>query len=196
MSIISTSQTGFPYAPFVLSSISDEDQVTQVPLNRFSDEMITQPNRGQEIFTQTQSSSREWAFSENGGSALLGVNLGELEIPQIQIRFPKVTFQTLQKWQGTVIEISPDTFLAVLTSIDGEEIEQEAEIYLNEVEEEDRYLVKPGAIFYWSIGYLNRPSGRIRASMIRFRRVPKWSKQDVNAAKNRAESLRKSLFGE
>ena len=136
------------------------------------------------------------SFSENGGSALLGVNLGELEIPQIQIRFPKVTFQTLQKWQGTVIEISPDTFLAVLTSIDGEEIEQEAEIYLNEVEEEDRYLVKPGAIFYWSIGYLNRPSGRIRASMIRFRRVPKWSKQDVNAAKNRAESLRKSLFGE
>ena len=58
MSIISTSQTGFPYAPFVLSSISDEDQVTQVPLNRFSDEMITQPNRGQEILTQTKSSSR------------------------------------------------------------------------------------------------------------------------------------------
>ena len=94
-----------------------------------------------------------------------------------------------------MIEVGPDTFLARLTRIVGEGPDQEAEIYLNEVEEEDHALIEPGAVFYWSIGYLDRPSGRIRASVVRFRRLPAWTRRQLEAARAEAAKLRDLLHG-
>lgn len=95
-------------------------------------------------------------------------------------------FKVLQKWEGYVLEIDNEVFRARLIPISGQEDIQEAEIYLSEVTEEDRDLLEPGAVFYWSIGYLVRPSGTLRASLIRFRRLPAWSEDQLYKAERDA----------
>ena len=108
---------------------------------------------------------------------------------------PPESFHPLQEWEGHVLEVSNETFLARLIPIQGEGQDQEAEIYLEEVDQADRALIEPGAVFYWSIGYLDRPSGRMRASMLRLRRLPNWTKRDVLQAEGEAEQM-KALFAD
>jgi hypothetical protein len=101
--------------------------------------------------------------------------------------------KVIQKWEGYVIEVEQDTFRARLVPIVGEGSDQEAEIYLEEVEKEDRALIEPGAVFYWSIGYLDRPSGRISASSIRFRRLPGWTKREMDSVDAKVARLKNLL---
>ncbi|NOX62147.1 MAG: hypothetical protein GXP42_09420 [Chloroflexi bacterium] len=103
------------------------------------------------------------------------------------------SFKAIQKWEGYVIEVYEDTFLARLIPIVGEGTDQNAEIYIEEVEPADRVLIEPGAVFYWSIGYLDKPSGRHRDSYIRFRRLPAWSQRELDAAKRKANRLKELL---
>ena len=102
-------------------------------------------------------------------------------------------FQALQKWHGHVLEVREDTFVARLTPTAGEGPEQEAELYVEEVAADDRWLIEPGAVFYWSIGYLDRPSGRLRVSILRFRRLPAWTYRELSSARQRANEF-KNLF--
>lgn len=102
-------------------------------------------------------------------------------------------FKAIQKWEGYVIEVHKETFFARLIPIVGEGTDQNAEIYIEEVEPADRKLIKPGAVFYWSIGYLEKSSGRHRDSYIRFRRLPAWSQRELEAAKEKANRLKKLL---
>lgn len=103
-------------------------------------------------------------------------------------------FSAQQKWVGFVTEAGDNTFRARITTMVGEGYVQDAEIYSSEVDVSDRVLIKPGAMFYWSIGYLDRPSGRFRTSIIRFRRLPVWTDTEVADAKSIIEDL-KGLFG-
>jgi hypothetical protein len=98
-------------------------------------------------------------------------------------------FKALQKWEGYVLDVTEDSFRARLVTIEGEGPTQEVEIPLEELVQEDRKLVEPGAVFYWSIGYLDRPSGRLRTSLIRFRRLPAWSSRELEKARTEAEKL-------
>jgi hypothetical protein len=67
--------------------------------------------------------------------------------------------------------------------------EEEAEIPMDEVSAMDLDLVRPGALFYWSIGYRGHASGqRSRESLIRFRRLPRWSMEEVEHAQRRIEN--------
>jgi hypothetical protein len=65
-----------------------------------------------------------------------------------------------------------------------------ATLLLDEVSENERGLVTPGAVFYWSIGYLIEAYGQRRtASTIYFRQLPAWSANDHAQAMLVAESL-------
>lgn len=107
----------------------------------------------------------------------------------------KEYFSALQKWEGFVIEVGDDVFRARLIPIAGEGPDQEAGIYISEISDGDRSLLRPGAVFYWSIGYLERPSGRIRASIIRFRRLPRWTTDEISEGESKVHALR-DLLGE
>ena len=100
-------------------------------------------------------------------------------------------FTSLQKWEGTVLEISKDAFLGRLVDQTNPGADEEAEFSLAEISEEDKELLAPGAVFYWNIGYNDSPSGqRTRVSVIRFRRLPAWSEREIRDAKQKAEQLR------
>lgn len=127
----------------------------------------------------------------NGSSHPVRVNLGK--IFQAAPGLPKVNeyLLALQKWEGCVTKVGIDTFWATLSMVVGEGTDQDAEIYIEEVDLEDRALIQPGAVFYWTIGYLNRPSGRQRSSVIRFRRLPVWTRQDLATARTKALKFKK-----
>ena len=112
-----------------------------------------------------------------------------LDIP---LRIDK--FNSLQKWEGHVVKKGKDSFVAVLIDLTNPSpIEEEAEFSLEEIEEGDRDLVKPGAVFYWNIGYYDKTSGRLRTSLIRFRRLPNWTREEIEFAEARGKQLRKSI---
>jgi hypothetical protein len=97
-------------------------------------------------------------------------------------------FDVLQKFEGTVQLVQEDSFVARLVDKTNTTPEEEAEIPLAEIMPGDRELVKPGAVFYWVIGYRREEHGQLsRSSMIRFQRLPSWSLAEVERAKKAAE---------
>lgn len=103
-------------------------------------------------------------------------------------------FVILQRWEGIVLEIRTDTFVALLVDKSGTRADEEAEIPIEELSRPDLDLLAEGAVFYWGVGYLDRPSGqRTRESMIRFRRLPAWSTKELTDAVARAEDLHARL---
>jgi hypothetical protein len=100
----------------------------------------------------------------------------------------------LQKWEGRVEDVSVDSFVATLTDTLGSGPTEVAEFALDELSPFDLPLVLPGAIFYWNLGYRIAAGGqRSRESVIRFRRMPRWSAQDRAEAARRADRWRTQL---
>jgi len=103
-------------------------------------------------------------------------------------------FILLQKWEGTITTITKDSFFGRLADLSAAGPDEEAEFPLEEVPVSDRKLIVPGAVFYWCIGYLDTVSGqRIRASAIRFRRLPAWSEEELRKAHSQAQETRELL---
>jgi hypothetical protein len=115
-----------------------------------------------------------------------------VRIPQHE--FPQSRFIPLQKWEGIVLQVTDEVFVGRLLDLMRDSPDEEAEFPLEEVPSGDSALVEPGAIFYWNIGYLETRSGqRIRASMIRFRRLPVWTSEELEDARRKAKCTRERL---
>lgn len=100
-------------------------------------------------------------------------------------------------WECTVISLGCESFVATMRSLrDPDETEKEAEIPLEEINPDDLELLELGAVFYWTIGYEISPAGtRRRFSLIKFRRMPAWSKKDVQRVRADAAELYE-MFGD
>ncbi|MDE3098540.1 MAG: hypothetical protein KGJ88_03625 [Verrucomicrobiota bacterium] len=96
-------------------------------------------------------------------------------------------FHVLQKFEGIVRSVQGDSFVARLVDKTNANCEEEAEIPLAEVMPGDQDLVKPGAVFYWVMGYRREEYGQVyRFSMIRFQRLPGWSRGEIERTKEAA----------
>jgi hypothetical protein len=101
-------------------------------------------------------------------------------------------FVRKQEWIGRVEQVLTDTFVARLRDVTDplrdDELEEEAELYLDELSPADRRLVRPGAVFYWVIGYDDLPTGqRLSRSQLIFRHPRPLSDRERAAATARAE---------
>jgi hypothetical protein len=104
-------------------------------------------------------------------------------------------FIALHKWQGIVLEVGNGSFFAKLVSLNGKDPDEEAEFSVEEVSKDDWPFIRAGAVFYWSIGYFDFHKGqRLRASIIRFRRLPAWTRKELDDANKRATEIR-DFFG-
>lgn len=104
-----------------------------------------------------------------------------------------VSDNALQRWDGYVVKICEDTFVARLTDLTnkGQADSDEAEIPLDELDDEDRAAIAPGKIFSWTIGYRRTAAGqKLRVSRIKFRQLPQWTARQIE--KGRAEAQRVS----
>ena len=62
------------------------------------------------------------------------------------------TFETLQLWEGTIIEVRGDEFTATLADLTDPKMPEETAVFdLDELSEFDVPLAEPGAVFYWNI---------------------------------------------
>jgi hypothetical protein len=88
--------------------------------------------------------------------------------------------QLLQHWEGYVLEVNSETFLARLCPIFGEGGDLEAEIYIKFAPVKS---VEIGAVFDWKIGYENETP----FSTIIFRPFEVWTDEEIAEAQKQAE---------
>lgn len=104
-------------------------------------------------------------------------------------------FLVRQRWEGVVDRRSDRTFTAKLVDLTQGGPDEYAEFECDEVSTFDWPLIVPGAVFYWSIGYVDQPGGqRTGSSMIRFRRSLKWTSSELAQAELEAQ-LDAEAFG-
>ena len=112
------------------------------------------------------------------------------EEPPVAIAPPLVPFegkfQLLQLWEGRVIEVRDSEFDAIITDKTNPDFDDEfVTLDIDEITPDDLPLLQIGAVFYWSIGYVDFPGrGRTRESKIRFRRLKGWSIEEIAKSKS------------
>lgn len=166
------------------------DENRLVPIS--TETLLLEQGRGSDVETKWEEPKPQPTHQPEESNAI-DLPLRNLVVFPPVLQPPRSRFRVLQKWEGYVVDIYEETFLARLVPIEGEGSEQEAEIFIEEVGEDDRALIVPGAVFYWSIGYLDRPSGRQSTSLIRFQRMPAWTASEIKAAEKNLSQL-KQLF--
>lgn len=120
------------------------------------------------------------------------INLPPSTIPTLRM----VTLCALQEWEGYVVDITEDTFVARLIDLTaGKKYEsEEAIIPMEELSETDAATMKVGSIFRWVIGYERSPEGiHKRVSQIVFRDLPRMTKHDLKAGREWASKIEPTL---
>jgi len=110
---------------------------------------------------------------------------------------PLQRFELLQQWEGTVLSDAGEEFIAELRDLtDPSRPREEVRLPLAEIADDDLASIEPGCVFYWSIGYKVSTSGRKeRVSLIRVRRLPAWTRREVEAVEVEAEELGRRFGG-
>lgn len=139
----------------------------------------------------------------NGGQAPVEEDVIDiptrLRVQQVPSFTPQTTKVTvLKEWEGVVDWVEDEWFRARLTDIQHRQAEPElVEIDIEDVAPDDRHLIERGAVFYWDIGRKQDRFGSVQNfSEVRFRRMPAWSKRDLEKARAEAKELRRELFGD
>ena len=134
------------------------------------------------------------------GTSALALSPGDPRPPEVMPTIApneiEEQFIIKRKWQGVVQEIKPcQSFKANLSDLSLSDIQDDisTEFEFEEVPEDDHYLIRLGAVFYWSIGH-RRARGQVeRSSRINFRRVGRWSAKEVNKIISNAKELRDAI---
>ena len=162
-------------------------------------ESMGRPYAVQDETKSLSSSQGPYPASSSTVSTAAGSNVRESGAPGYGLKpilpgrvlRPQDRFVSLHKWEGIVLAVQRDSFLARLIDLTQGSPEEEGEFSLNDVSGEDMPLLKPGAIFYWNIGYHDSRTGqRRKVSEIRFRRLPAWTAREIEAARREASRLR------
>lgn len=100
----------------------------------------------------------------------------------------------LQIWEGTVVEVdrTAGTMQVLLDAKMGQMPQHTAEIDLEWVDDQDKDLVCPGAVFYLTLFKRTKPSVE-NAQELRFRRRPSWSASQIEQIKHEAAALRSKI---
>lgn len=116
-------------------------------------------------------------------------NIGVGIPPFSEKRIPSLV--AIQEWEGYVTGIGTETFTARLLDLTaGDKTEkEEIEFLISDIREDDFELLKEGAVFRWSIGYLVSGGSKQRTSHIVFRRLPKWSKKDLEKIEQESKEI-------
>ncbi len=106
------------------------------------------------------------------------------------------TLHALQEWEGYVVEIGEDEFVANLLDLTAgaRYADEEATIPLEEISENDARKMREGDIFSWVIGYERSASGtKRRVSQIVFRDMPRMTAADFEEGRKWAKKMARAL---
>ena len=153
-------------------------------------------------FTESNNETRKRRFLEDMeklGTFGVGPEEEKLRQEEPEILKPILRFDpdelkeravSLQKWEGVVTEVGKEIFHARLLDLTESNPEEETDFSIDDVSEDDRGLIKPGSVFYWSLGYLTTRTGQvIRSSIVKFRRLPAWTESEMKKAQEQAKEV-------
>ena len=97
----------------------------------------------------------------------------------------------LQLWEGTVVRLAEDGTLQVNLRDKSNKLPPHyAEFDVANVDVQDRPLIKPGAVFYWTMYRTMTIHGTVETTQkIRFRRLPAWTRAQVRKIRESAAAL-------
>ncbi|UPU35023.1 hypothetical protein M1B72_16425 [Geomonas paludis] len=167
---------------------------TATVLSQFEDDVFETFSLDSTFFTNPKDvvdaleSPRKSTSNTEADKMDVGNKVKDLFFYQKQNYVRETPFVSLQKWEGVVTDVTEKTFVAKLVDLKTED-DEFAEIPKDEVTEEDLLLLRRGAIFYWNIGYSYTSGTKTRASLVRFKRMPRLTKKEEDAAQERALKL-------
>lgn len=123
------------------------------------------------------------------------------ELPRVITPLPQkqnLVEDVRQIFAGFVTNIGKHGITARISDItDPSKPDEEIVFDINEIDERELYLVELGAQFYWHIGYKQgHKISRQRFSIIRFRRLPQWTKDELELSKKIAEEYAEFFKGD
>lgn len=134
-------------------------------------------------------------LDEEINESLVETNCGRLnETIKYKTRSPRVIDHIIdlqkpredikQIWNGIVTKVDDQEFTVRLEDKTNPENPDELVVLsIDEIEDKDHPLIKIGAMLLWHIGYISgRMTPRYRFSKISFRRLPKWTEDEVQEA--------------
>ena len=99
-----------------------------------------------------------------------------------------------QRWVGTVLEVREDRFIGKLQDLTNPGTEEIEEFLKSKISPEDLPLLSRGAIFYWSIGDVMTNSQLEGKVILRFRRAPDWTTEEIDEVADDSKELLKRIF--
>ena len=111
---------------------------------------------------------------------------------------------TVAQWEGTVDALDDENMTARLRPLSlagnaapdrSDRFDEWATIPIAQIDDSDRSLAKPGAIFYMSVVKAKRQGWSLGGTsvVIIFRKVPVWHRNDIKQVHSRASSLFKRI---
>lgn len=127
----------------------------------------------------------------------------KIDIEEILARFPSLASGELRdsqrrrltptaEWEGYVESVGESEFFVKMTNVRSKSPlpTDQASFSKDDVSEQEKHLLKEGAIVRWVIGRERLPTGQVRkVSELYFRRLPAHSRADFRRALNKAKTL-------
>lgn len=104
----------------------------------------------------------------------------------------KSRFEIIQQWEGHIEELDDKlkVFRTRLIDLTSGGTDEYSEFPYDEVDQDDYDLMKPGAIFYYTIGKVKLSSGQIKKdSFLKFKRLPRITQTDLDSVKKQADNF-------
>ena len=129
--------------------------------------------------------------SASGDAVLNKPVLESLKAVAVAQPVEEVRAAPIEVWEGEVksIDVAAQTMHVYLRSKLGHSPDHAGEIAMEWVASQDSDLVRPGAVFYWTL-YKETRRGSIKNSQeLRFRRLPNWSRAQLRRIRTESTKL-------
>lgn len=92
-------------------------------------------------------------------------------------------------WRGHIESIKGNVFYARMKEIENKGTEESAQFDKKEVSEDDKEFIRPGAVFYYSIGYNLSNGTKKKVAVIKFKRNVLFTNTDIDTISEKVQNL-------
>lgn len=127
----------------------------------------------------------------------LNLDLPVLQLPEFNRTFDiinaKKYSKKIQSWEGIVLSVKDDTFIARLYDLTEGGTDEVGEFEMDDISPDDLELLSEGSLFYWSVGHYMENGQSVKRSDLRFQRLITLDFDDIEETKINIEKKYSNL---